>query len=136
MPSMWWLRDSPPRSWESRRRIWCARVGILQKQCFFIVDKSTFGQDEVAAMILQGDSTFDDAFYVVVEGFTAAELGITAADLVGAPGTKPTLTSAPPVSGMTIGQPTALLAEDPSLPASAQRFTWVYPISFRDRKSV
>src|SRR5436190_6755884 len=83
-------------------------------------------------MILQGDSTFDDAFYVVVEGFTASELGITAPDLVGAPGVKPTLTSAPPVSGMTIGQPTALLAEDPSLPASPQRFTWVYPISFSD----
>ena len=123
-------------SWTDRRNtanaeeIWSAQVSIVQKQCFFIVDRSTFGQDEVDAMLLQGSPTVDEAFYVVVEGFTAAELGITAGDLSGAPGTKPTLTSLPVVAGMIIGQPTALIAEDPTLPASPQRFTWVYPITF------
>jgi hypothetical protein len=122
-------------AWTDRRaagaeEIWSANVSIVQKQCFFIVDKSTFGQDEVNAMIAAGSPTFDAAFYVVVEGFSAGDLGITLADLSGAPTHKPTLTSAPPVTGMTIGQPTALLAEDPSLPATPQRFTWVYPITF------
>ena len=112
---------------------WTAQVSIVQKQCFFIVDKSTFGQDEVTAMVTSGQTTVDAAFYVVVEGFSASELGITAPDLVGAPTTKPALTTIPAVvSGMTIGQPTALLAEDPSLPATPQRFTWVYPITFID----
>jgi hypothetical protein len=122
-------------SWTDRRaggaeEIWSARVAILQKECFFIVDKSTYGQDEVDAMILNGNATVNAAFYVVVEGFTAAELGITPPDLVGAPATRPVLTSLPVVAGMTIGNPTALLAEDPSLPATPQRFTWVYPVSF------
>jgi hypothetical protein len=122
-------------SWTDRRaggaeEIWSALLSIVEKQCFFIVDKSTFGQDEVNAMIAAGGPTFDAAFYVVVEGFSAGDLGITLADLSGAPTHKPTLTSAPAVTGMTIGQPTALLAEDPSLPATPQRFTWVYPITF------
>jgi hypothetical protein len=121
-------------AWTDRRNaideIWSSRLGLIQQQCYFIVDKSSFGQDEVQAMLLAGSPTFDAAFYVVVEGFSAAALGITAADLSGAPGTKPTLTSSPPVTGMTIGQPTALLAEDPSLPSTPQRFTWVYPITF------
>jgi hypothetical protein len=124
-------------SWTDRRaggaeEIWTARLSIVQKQCFFIVDKSTFGQDEVQAMLAKGEPTVDGAFYVVVEGFTASELGITAADLSGAPATKPTLTSSPTVVGLTIGQPTALLPEDPSLPATPQRFTWVYPVTFTD----
>jgi hypothetical protein len=29
----------------------------IQKQCFFIVDKSTFGQDEVQAMLVAGTPT-------------------------------------------------------------------------------
>jgi hypothetical protein len=124
-------------AWTDRRgtgpeEIWTSRLALIQKRCYFIVDKSTFGQDEVQAMLRAANATVNGAFYVVVEGFTAAELGITAADLSGAPSTKPALTSAPAVSGMTIGQPTALLAEDPSLPATAQRFTWVYPVSFTD----
>jgi hypothetical protein len=122
-------------SWTDSRNgfpeeIWAARLSLVQKQCFFIVDKSSFGQDEVQAMLLAGAATVNAAFYVVVEGFTASQLGVTAADLAGAPTTKPTLISSPAVTGMTIGQPTALLAEDPSLPATPQRFTWVYPVSF------
>jgi hypothetical protein len=122
--------------WTDRRNtgnpeeIWSAQLSIVQKQCFFIVDRSTFGQDEVDAMLLQGSPTVNEAFYVVVEGFTATELGVTAGDLSGAPTTKPTLTSNPAVAGMSIGQPTALIAEDPTLPATPQRFTWVYPITF------
>lgn len=122
-------------TWTDRRgtgpeEIWTSRLSLVQKRCYFIVDKSTFGQDEVEAMLLAANATVNAAFYIVVEGFTAGELGITAPDLSGAPSTKPTLTSAPVVPGMTIGQPTALLAEDPSLPATPQRFTWVFPVSF------
>lgn len=122
-------------AWTDRRaggaeEIWSAKLSIVQKQCFFIVDKSTYGQDEVDAMLLNGNATVNAAFYVVVEGFTAGELGITLADLTGPPATKPTLTVLPAVAGMTVGQPTALLAEDPSLPAAPQRFTWVYSVTF------
>lgn len=115
--------------------IWSANVSIVQKQLFFILDRSTFGQDEVTAMISAGQPTVNAAFYIAVDGFSAADLGITPADLVGAPSVQPTLTPTP-VSGMTVGQPadkaTSLTAEDPSLPPTPQRFTWVYAVNFSD----
>jgi hypothetical protein len=122
-------------AWTDRRtagaeEIWTSQLTLIQKQLFFIVDKSTFGQDEVGAMLAQGNATVNAAFYVGVEGFTATELGIITADLTGPPVHKPTLTPSPSVMDMTIGEPTALLAEDMSLPATTQRFTWVYPVSF------
>ena len=122
-------------TWTDRRaggteETWTSRIDFVPKRCYLIVDKSSFGEDEVDALLQAGNATVDAAFYVVVDGFSAAELGVTVADLSGTPGLRPTLTSAPTVSGMTIGQPTRLIAEDPSLPAFPQRFTWVYPVSF------
>ena len=122
--------DPIPLSQLELARVLSAALNLVTKRCFFIVDKSTFGQDEVGAMLMQGNGTVDAAFYIVIEGFTASELGIVAADLTGAPTHKPTLTASQTVTDMTIGDPTKLLAEDNSLPATPQRFTWVYPISF------
>lgn len=127
-------------TWTDRRNggaeeTWTAAVTIVQKRCFFIMDRCSFGQDEVQAMVqlaLPNPATVSPAFYVVVEGYTAAELGITSADLTGAPGVVPTLNVSPGISGMTVGAPTRLVAQDPSLPATPQRFTWLYPISFTD----
>jgi hypothetical protein len=127
-------------AWTDRRsggaeEIWSTNVSIIQQQCFFILDRSTFGQDEVKAMLTAGQPTVNAAFYVVVDGFKASDLGITAADLVGTPSVRPVLTSSPAVTGMTLGWPTAgvpnaLIAEDPSLPPTPQRFTWVYAVNF------
>ena len=61
------------------------------------------------------------ACYVVVDGFDAAALGIVPSDLTGTPSHNPTLTVS--VTGMAV-VPTSLLAEDVSLPATTQRFTW------------
>ena len=118
-----------------KEEIWSAALSLRVKECFFILDRSTFGQNEVNARLKQtmpNPADFPAAFFVVVDGFSASDLGITAADLVGAPSVKPTLTVLPAVSGMVVGAPTALLAEDTSLPAAPQRFTWVYPVSFKD----
>jgi hypothetical protein len=111
--------------------IWSARLSLIPKQASFAMDRSSFGQDEVNAMLVQANPfEVSPAFYVIVDGFTAAELGITAGDLSGAPGTVPTFNQAPATGGITIGAPTQLIADDPSLPAGvAQRFTWLYPIS-------
>lgn len=100
------------------------------KVCTFITDRSTFGRDEIDAMLLQATpAVISKAFYVFVDGFWPDKLGITAASLSGAPNVKPTLTVTPSVPGMTI-TPTALEAEDPTLPIGPQRFTWVYEVSF------
>lgn len=111
--------------------IWTSRLSLVPKQAYFVLDRSSLGQDEVNAMLVLS-SPFDisPAFYVVVDGFTPTELGITAADLSGAPGTVPAFSTLPVLNGINIGAPTQLIAEIPSLPASTvQRFTWLYPIS-------
>jgi hypothetical protein len=111
--------------------IWSSRLSVIPKQATFVMERSSFGQDEVNAMLLQSDPfVVSPAFYVVVDGFTPAELGITAGDLTGAPGAVPTFSTSPALIALTFPAPTQLVAEDPSLPAGvAQRFTWLYPIS-------
>ena len=111
--------------------IWSSRLALIPKQASFVMDRSSFGQDEVNAMLAQASPfVISPAFYVVVDGFTPAELGITAADLSGAPGTAPTFNTSTALGGITIGAPTQLVADDPALPAGvAQRFTWLYPIT-------
>jgi phospholipase C len=54
-----------------------------QQQCYLIMDKTTFGQDEVDAMrevdnngMLTGPATFPSAFYIVLDGFEFAELNL------------------------------------------------------------
>lgn len=66
-------------------------------------------------------------FSVVVSGFSAADLGITQNDLSGTPGVVPAFTSS--VTGLTVTA-TGLQAEDPSLPATPQQFTWVCAAEF------
>ncbi|MBY8976758.1 hypothetical protein KHP62_13120 [Rhodobacteraceae bacterium NNCM2] len=114
--------------------IWSSRLSLVPKQAYFVLDRSSFGQDEVNAMLVQSSPfVLSPALYVVVDGFTATELGITAADLSGAPGTVPAFSTSPVLNGIDIGAPTKLTAEIPSLPASTvQRFTWSYPITITD----
>ena len=114
--------------------IWSARLSLIPKQASFVLDRSSFGQDEVNAMLLQANPfVVSPAFFVVVDGFTPAELGVTAADLSGAPGTVPAFSTSPVLGGLAIGAPTQLVADDPSLPAGvAQRFTWRYEIAISD----
>ena len=111
--------------------IWSSRLSVIPKQASFAMDRSSFGQDEVNAMLaIANPFAVSPAFYFIVDGFTPAELGITAGDLVGAPATVPALTHAPATSGITFGAPTQLVADNPALPAGVtQRFTWLYPIS-------
>jgi phospholipase C len=54
----------------------------LQQQCYLIMDKTTFGEDEVDAQRQaqndpsSGSVTFSSAFWVVVDGFDPAELNL------------------------------------------------------------
>ena len=100
------------------------------KSFTFITDRSTFGRDEIDAMLLQGSpAVIAKAFYVIADGFWPDKLGITAGSLGNAPSVKPSIAISPNVPGMTISV-TSLEAEDASLPIEPQRFTWVYQIAF------
>ena len=96
------------------------------------MDRSTAGQGEVKALIsLNGaPAMIDPAVLVVVEGFTAAELGLTASNL-GSPPLSPTFP--PPLTGVHVVQRGPVLPEDPSLPPNVpQRFTFPYALQFDD----
>jgi hypothetical protein len=103
---------------------------VVCKDAFVITDRNTFGKDEIDAMlVLANPAIVEAAFYVVVEGFTPGDLGITN------PG-NPQFTTAPaiaplaPVAGMSF-HATAVKCEDDALtPGVAQRFTFVYQVRF------
>jgi hypothetical protein len=103
----------------------------IVKNSFFIVDRSTISKDEIDAMLHIGNpAVIEAAFYVVVDGFTPEELGITSGTLIGIPNITPTLAPTPAVSQMTLEVMPTIGLEDPVHLIRRQRITWKYKISF------
>jgi len=110
----------------------CLKVRKTITDCAVITDRSTFGKDEIDAMLhLMSPAVVAAAFYVVVDGFSATELGITAANFVGTPTVAPAITFNPPLGGMKV-QATACSAPDETNFNTPQRFTWTYAAIFSD----
>lgn len=103
----------------------------LLPACTVVLDRSTFGKDEVDALLHQGSpANIDAALYVIVDGFTPSQLGVTAISLLGTPNVTPNISLSSSVSGIALTA-TALIAEDPAtLGGGIQRLTWVYRVSF------
>jgi len=102
------------------------------KTLTLVTDRSTFGKDEINALLGQGSPVvISDAFYILVDGCWPDWLGINTSSLGTSPSVTPNLTVTPAVAGMTIDF-SSLEAEDSNLPASPQRFTWVCKVSFSD----
>jgi hypothetical protein len=105
-----------------------ALQGVFTKDCQFIADRTQIGRAEVQE--IGTPASIPNAFYVVVDGFSASDLSIKASDLYpNTPAAVPTFTSSKSGIGVVA---TALLAEDVSLPAKPQRFTWVCSATFPD----
>jgi hypothetical protein len=105
-------------------------VEVAATDCYFILDRNTFGEGEIQALInLNGaPAVVSPALYVVVEGFTASDLGLTAANLANPPH-QPSIPD--PVSGLSAVFAGPVLPEDPSLPAGeVQRFTFPFSLQF------
>ncbi|HSE37191.1 MAG TPA: galactose oxidase-like domain-containing protein, partial [Blastocatellia bacterium] len=115
----------------------CARAPfaqLLRSRCFVIIDRSHYSKDEVNATPPPA-TDFNDAFYVVMDGFLPSELGINSG----------TATSPPPGplspaitfrrgDGSVVNElsatPLQLLYELPALPAGVrQRFTFKYRLT-------
>ena len=78
-----------------------ALEGVFAKDCQFILDRTEIGEDEVEETVTTSQpGLISSAFYVVVDGFNAAALGIVASDLTGTPSHNPTFTVS--VAGMTV----------------------------------
>jgi hypothetical protein len=102
------------------QELWTAIVPV--KECAIIVERSTLGQDEIDARRGQpGGPVVTDAFRVVVDGFTAAQLALSGPGQI--------LNVPPPTGGMTIictGNTSATGGYGPEV----QRFTFHYNIDF------
>ena len=95
---------------------------VPERRCTFIIERSTLGQDEIDARRGQpGGAVVPDAFRVAVDGFTAAQLGLT--------GPASTFTVPSPVAGMNIIC-SGNIADTGSYGPAAQRFTFFYNIDF------
>lgn len=96
------------------------------KSLFFILDRNTISDDEVEAMLLSGSpARISDAFYVVLDGYSPAELGFTSATMQ----QQPTLSVSPGVGSMTLTAD-RIEFEYPGHLNRRQRLTWVYHIDF------
>jgi hypothetical protein len=101
----------------------CLWVRNSLKHCTFIIERSTLGQDEIDARRQTGSPVIQDAFRIVVDGFAAAELGIS--------GPSSTLNVASPIGGMTINC-TGNTSDNGDYGTEIQRFTFNYDINFPD----
>jgi murein tripeptide amidase MpaA len=107
----------------------CVDAQATVKDCFVLVDRSTFGQDEVLALLTTPPAEISEAFWVVVEGFTAQELGLTSSNL-GSPPVVPTVTLSPGLTAMGVQFAGPVTPEDPSLPPLPQRFRFGFNVTF------
>lgn len=102
----------------------------IVKQLRFIVDRSTFGQDEATAMLANANpAVIQAAVFVTLDGFTPQELGITGATPTSPPSIKPALTVNPVPAQMEI-RAVLMSLEDPVHLIRRQRITWTYDVRF------
>jgi phospholipase C len=119
----------------------------IQQQCYLIMNKTTFGQDEVEGLSEQqnqgnpnGPVTFQNAFWVVVDGFEPAEVGL--AHVPSAPGyLSPQVTVALTLPGQTLSGVTVTphptpMADSTPLVDVGQRFRYACDINFPNGASV
>ena len=96
----------------------------IYKRCIFVTDRSTFGEDEVQAMA--SPAVIESAFYVIVDGYSPQELGITS---ITPPNVEPHISEVPDVDGMSVSSG-SLAADYPDYLMRRQRLTWTYRIAF------
>ena len=110
---------------------------VICKSITLVTDRSTFGKDEVDAVLSGGSpAVFHDALYVIVEGFLPSEIGLTTANPTAAQLQaiapqisikRPDTSNTPGVSAFAEN----LLLENNALPPMLrQRFTFVYNVQF------
>lgn len=119
----------------------------VTRDCFIILDRSTFGEDEIDARLQQATPAYiEAAFYVVVDGFKPAIdswsihnphdhpdcLGMTAATLNDPPDVKPTIDNTLLPPGMSV-EATHVAVEDSAHLLRRQRVTWTYRVKFDNK---
>lgn len=127
--------------WTDRRsggteEIWGAAIPVVQPACYFNIDRDHYGADEIDGVRVQSPAMpktaiVTTAFWVVVDGFTASELGIVdqTSTNVGPPVTFTTPSSA--VAPGVTATCTSLTSDNPAFPQNElQRFRFGYDVNF------
>ena len=115
---------------------------VFAKRLSFIIDESTFGQDEVEVQ-LPGTASFANAYWIAVDGFRPHDLGLDAGNLNAPPAASiPSVGASfdPSLSTTEVAALQAMLSagtfappvvpQDPSLPNVPQRFLFPFTIAF------
>ncbi len=113
-----------------------ALQSLFQKTMTFVLQRDTFGQDEVVAT----GGVFPQALFITVDGLTPSDFpggGITTlspsqAQLNQWAPTIPSPSGPAEPSNITI-TPSAVSSDDPSLSPEVQRFTFTYTVTFPDQ---
>jgi hypothetical protein len=102
----------------------------LLPACTLVLDRSTFGRDEVNSF--GGVANFQDALYIVLNGFVPDELGLNSGNLISPPIFWSFTGTFPGLSGVSIGLDTSLgvQLEDPTNFQTIQRITVPLNIQF------
>jgi len=95
---------------------------IYNRSLYFLVDKSTYGKDEVSDVISVGGGLYPSAFWVVLEGFSISQLGSITPVLAGAFDAIPGVSIFADASGAEFEDPTDLY--------TPQRIAFPYDIIF------
>jgi len=95
---------------------------IYTRQLYFVVDKSTYGRDEVGDVISTGGGKYTDAFWLVLEGFSQNQLGSLMPTLSGPFSSVTGITIAPDGAGPQF--------QDASNQYGPQRIRFGYNITF------
>ena len=106
-------------------------VEVAAQDCEVIFARDMFGEGEIKAMInLSGaPAEVNPALYVVVEGYTAEEVGLTTTASLSNPSTLPQI--AEPIKGIKAIFAGPVLPQDRTLPAKeVQSFTFPFALTF------
>ena len=104
----------------------------LLPDCSLIVNKNTFGKDEVDSIISGGNSIFTDSLYIIIEGYSPAQLGFNSGNLNSSPSFVSFTGSFHALSNVTIPFDTATGVElaDAANLNNIQRITIPYNVQF------
>lgn len=97
---------------------------LPEKKVVFLVERSELGQDEITARRNNHQLPIPDTFRVIVDGFTAAQLGINSTA-----GSLPVLPTATPSTGLVI-HANGNIADTGGYGPEAQRFTFFFSLDF------
>lgn len=100
---------------------------FFAKSVTFALDRDHYGQDEVDALRVQGSPVVKGAFFLIVDGFTPNDLGITGPTSLSV---APVVTFNPSTGLVNPAVCTSLESDDPLFGPEIQRFRFGYDVNF------